>query len=312
MKRGLLVLALALALLLYQSPAALALVEQSESFYTADDAGVLSPGTEEAILQANGLLESQCQGAQLVVVTVDYLNGMYADEYAYELFNDWGVGSDEENNGMLLLLGVQEGKGWLAYGLGLDGLTEEQVDAWLEAYFWEDFDRGDYDAAVNNLLPVLMNWYGETYGVNLGSAPESMTQVPDSAGSTGQRRNSISGFITVFLVIVILAFLCMMPVRLFRHRSWGWGWRFRRTPPPPPPPMGGPGPFRGAPPPRGFGQNRPPTGASPPSSPPRNSGFSPRGMGGGGRGGRPGGSSDGSRPSGRGGGGFSGGGGGRR
>ena len=291
LKKSLAALLPVLVLLLCLSPAALALVEQSESFYVVDNAGVLSQDTEEAIIQANALLESECRGAQLVVVTVDYLGGMYADEYAYELFNDWGVGSAENNNGMLLLLGIQEGKGWLAYGLGLSGaLTGEQVDAWLEENFWEDFDRGDYDAAVDRLLPVMLDWYGQYYGAAL---PAGEAVVPRNTGSTVvtyQRRSPLAVILPLFLVVLVLSLLSALlrPVRRYRRR-WSWRTGWRRMPPPPPPPMGGPGPYRGAPPPGAYRQNRPPVRPSRPSPPPKSGGFSSRGMSGGGRSGRPGG-----------------------
>lgn len=141
---------------------AFAVVDQSESFYAADYANVLSRSTEEMIVNYNGALEQQCQGAQIVVVTVDYLDGLSTDAYAYQLFNSWGVGSSEYNNGMLLLLAVQEGKAWLAYGLGLNSvLSSQSVDDMLDEYFWTDFDNGDYDSAVTKLFNALLKWYDD-------------------------------------------------------------------------------------------------------------------------------------------------------
>ena len=84
---------LALLLMLSLGVSAYAVVEQSDSFYVADYANVLKASTEQRICDYNGALEQQCSGAQIVVVTVDYLDGMYCDDYAYELFNTWGVGS---------------------------------------------------------------------------------------------------------------------------------------------------------------------------------------------------------------------------
>ena len=55
---------------------ALAVVDKSDSFYVADYANVLSADTESTIINDNGALEKQCNGAQIVVVTVDYLDGM--------------------------------------------------------------------------------------------------------------------------------------------------------------------------------------------------------------------------------------------
>ena len=84
-------LALLLALLLSLAlplPAA-ALVGKSGSYYVCDDAGVLGGQLEDHIVEANGALEHYCQGAQIVVVSVAYTDGLYADEYAYTLMNDW-------------------------------------------------------------------------------------------------------------------------------------------------------------------------------------------------------------------------------
>ena len=153
--------------LLFSIPAG-AIVDKSEEFYVADYAGVLSSDTKQMIIDTNGYLEQNCGGAQIVVVTIDYLDTyQYSDEYANALFNEWGVGDDENNNGMLLLLVTQEGKGWLATGADIsefDNLTDE----YLNDYFWDDFDRGDFDGAVASLFPQLVYWYENQYGTQGG------------------------------------------------------------------------------------------------------------------------------------------------
>lgn len=160
---------------------AYAVVSQSDSFYVADYANVLSNTTEEMIINYNGALEQQCQGAQIVVVTVDYLDGMYCDEYAYKLFNDWGVGSADYNNGMLLLLAVQENKCWLAYGLGLNSqLGSDEVDELLEDYFYDNFDTGKYDDAVTELFMELLDWYDERYDSSTATAGDPVSNAPQN------------------------------------------------------------------------------------------------------------------------------------
>ncbi len=296
---------LALLLMLSLGVSAYAVVEQSDSFYVADYANVLKASTEQRICDYNGALEQQCSGAQIVVVTVDYLDGMYCDDYAYELFNTWGVGSAQYNNGMLLLLAVQENKAWLAYGLGLNSvLSSDKVDNMLEKYFWQDFDDGKYDDAVNSLFDALLSWYDNNYGSaveqagsssggNYGGAYSSGYNDGYNAGQSSDR-SSGSALRTIIILLIIfvllnpfggrrgrrgggswLPWLCLLNNMSQGSRGRGWdnddNW----------PPRGGGGGFGG-----GFG------GGS--------------GRGGGGFGGGFGGGS------GRGGGGFSGGGGGRR
>ena len=205
---------LALFLCLSMGVSAFAVVDQSESFYVADYSNVLSNDTEQMIINYNGSLEQQCQGAQIVVVTVDYLDGMYSDEYAYQLFNDWGVGSAEYNNGMLLLLAIQENKAWLAYGLGLNSLLDsDQVDSMLDKYFWKDFDRGNYDEAVTSLFNALLAWYDKLYDAEVVQSGTSVSPgdgyyVGYSEPSLGERLSHALG--SIIRILVVIAVLSML------------------------------------------------------------------------------------------------------
>ncbi|HPE16935.1 MAG TPA: TPM domain-containing protein, partial [Oscillospiraceae bacterium] len=157
-KRVSLAVLLALLLAISLSLSAFAVVEQGtgDGFYAVDEANVLSEETEAGIASANAELEEQT-GAQIVVVAVEYLDGYYADEYAWKLFNDWGVGDDAKDNGMLLLFATEEGKGWLVQGAGIaDDFTDDTAAAYLDDYFWTDFDKGDYDGAVQTLFTQLV------------------------------------------------------------------------------------------------------------------------------------------------------------
>lgn len=271
----------AFVLLLALAVPAHAVVSQSSGFYCADYANVLSADTEQMIIDYNGALEQQCRGAQLVVVTVDYLDGMYCDEYAYQLFNDWGVGSGQYNNGMLLLLAVEESKAWLAYGLGLNSeISSDDVDNLMEKYFWDDFDAGEYDKAVTKLFKALLKWYDDLYGNNVSNAAKTSS----SSGVYQQNSYADSGSSSPLSGIIRLVILIIILNAIFggRRRGGGGGswlpWLLL------------------------FNSHRDRGG--------RGGGFGGgSGFGGGGRGGFGGGFGGGS---GRGGGGFSGGGGGRR
>ena len=204
----------ALCLCLSVSVSAFAVVDRSESFYVADYSNVLSNDTEQMIINYNGSLEQQCQGAQIVVVTVDYLDGMYSDEYAYQLFNDWGVVSADYNNGMLLLLAIQENKAWLAYGLGLSSLIDgDQVDSLLDKYFWKDFDRGNYDEAVTSLFNALLAWYDEQYDAQVVQSGSSVSSGNEyytgySQPSFGERLSHVFG--SIIEILVVIAVLSML------------------------------------------------------------------------------------------------------
>ena len=206
--KNLISLLVILVLLLSVGASAFAVVDKSDSFYVADYANVLTNETEQMIISCNGALEAQCRGAQIVVVTVEYLGGMYADEYAYELFNDWGVGSDDYDNGMLLLLATEEKKGGIVYGLGLTSeLSSADIDRMLDKYFWDDVDSGKYNKAVNSIFPVLLKWYDEKYDSAVASSAKGGTAYTQSPRQTNTDRSGSFSLFRLILIILVLRLL---------------------------------------------------------------------------------------------------------
>ena len=296
-----------------------------DAFYVQDTANVLSTATEEAILSYNTVLENQCDNAQLVVVTVSYLDED-SDVAATRLMNSWGVGSASQSNGMLLLLVANEYRGWLAVGDGLDEVfTNAVANDYLEDYFWDYIDNDQFDLGVATLTEELYNWYLDYYNVSNASAeaPSNVAagNVSDyppaddqSAFYTRQeaparQRGGSSMFSTLVIIIVLLLLIWIINANNRSRRMRGWGytggfwpvfwigggrryrdWHRRQPPPPPSAPRAHGGSNRhGAPGPGGHFDPGPGPGS--------HGGPAPRpGPSGGGRpGGGPGG---GSRPSG--------------
>ena len=112
------VLALALLAMLC-APALAKTVSPGPDFYYLDNANVLSDELKGEIFFANKLLYDAC-GAQIVVVTVDSTGRDAIDDYAYELFNSWGIGDAAKNNGFLLLLAINDDDYYARTGSGLD------------------------------------------------------------------------------------------------------------------------------------------------------------------------------------------------
>jgi uncharacterized protein len=162
------VLWVAFILILFLSApmAAFAVVEAPAEIYVGDYANVLSEETERYIIEQNQALAG-ATGAQIVIVTVDFLDGMDIEDYAYTIFNDWGIGDAEKNNGLLLLLAIGEENYWAMQGKGLEGVLSSGL---LGDYLWEylepDFAAGDYDAGVYKVFQAFLGWFQEYYDMS--------------------------------------------------------------------------------------------------------------------------------------------------
>lgn len=128
-------------------------------FYINDYANLLTNETKDYILKTSIALEKETT-AQVVVVTVPSLEGQSIEEYAVELFRKYGIGTKENNNGLLLLLALEERKFRVEVGYGLeevltDGLTGRYQDEYIIPYLkenkWDEGIKNSYNAFVKKI-----------------------------------------------------------------------------------------------------------------------------------------------------------------
>ncbi len=153
MKRKTLVFLLVLAL--SAAPALADVIGPTDVFYVNDAADVLSDDTEAYIVRGNDWLYALF-GAQIVIVTLDTTGEAWLDEYAFELFNEWGIGSAGKDNGLLLIMAVGDDDYWLSVGAGYDRFLTDDAVGWLLYDALEPhFAAKDYDAGARALFDAL-------------------------------------------------------------------------------------------------------------------------------------------------------------
>ena len=203
--------ALLLILVLAASPLAATaalggVIGQSDSFYVADYADVITADTEQYIIEKNADLEQLC-GGQIVVAAVDFLDGMDIEDYAYKLFSDWEIGDADKKNGILLLLAIGEENYWCMQGKGLENsLTSGDIDDILWNYLEEDFAAGDYDAGVRSVFDELYDRIADIYGVSGQGAGASGTNGNESGytAAADSFKKILKIVIIITLIIVVL------------------------------------------------------------------------------------------------------------
>ena len=259
--------------------------------YVYDEARVLSDKTMEHIDAMNASLFAQT-GAQIMVKTVDSTGGQDILDYAIDLGNQYGVGDAERNNGVVMVLALDNisASGLQGdYGVVVgDGLTDygNAFSSMQYQYLEDDFAAGNYDAGVKKTADAFFDWFADYYSVSIREnyIPATSRNYSTASGyhteTTGYVERStgsiLGGFVTLMIVLLVI-WMILDAMRWSRYRRrylqpgmgiptvwyrpvfWGHSW-YRPRPPrrPPPPPRGGRGP-------------RPPMGGGP--TPPRGGGF---------------------------------------
>ncbi len=135
----------------------------SFSGYANDFAQVLT-SNERALLEQKLAAFNASTSNQIAVVTVKSLEGDYIEHYSAELFTAWKIGTKERNNGVLLLVAVNDHKVRIEVGYGLEGaLTDSISGKIIRDDIAPAFKQGNYyggiDKAVTSIIRVTQGEY---------------------------------------------------------------------------------------------------------------------------------------------------------
>ena len=146
------------------------------NFYVEDYSGVFTESTEAYLIEQAVAL-NQATKAQIVVVAVPSTQEDSLEEYSLQLANDWGIGDEELDNGVLVLFTTEEPHVRLEIGTGLQGcLTDAKCGRILDTYAVDAKDNGRWnEAAINTFVAVAEEVYTE-YQMQ---APDSLKTVDD-------------------------------------------------------------------------------------------------------------------------------------
>ena len=181
-----LLIAVLLALSLCGASLAYNVPSPSSDFYVLDNSDVLSDNTEAYIIERNKYLFGEC-GAQICVVTLPTIGDADIENFAVDLFNSWGIGDADEDNGLLLLLVTDDEQCWCLQGTGLEiTMDDAYLTEVLYANMRDDFYEQRFDQGTRKTFDALYQKLCMLYDVdpNGTSSGTAQTQGPYIPGAT--------------------------------------------------------------------------------------------------------------------------------
>lgn len=173
------------------------------SGYILDEADLLSAVTEAALETRLGTLEEETS-TEFVIATVDSLQGYPIEDYALELGREWGVGQEEFDNGLILLVAPTERELRIEVGYGLEGaITDAQSSSIINQVMTPQFAVGSYEEGILAGVDYLEKMArGEVF--DLPSEPEP----------------AANASIFLFALVFILPLLHLFAATLSQSKAW--------------------------------------------------------------------------------------------
>jgi uncharacterized protein len=135
--------------------------------YVVDLAGIIRG---DAAARMNAVLREleQKTTAQVLVLTIQSLDGQGIDDFALKTKEKWKLGQKGKDNGVLIVVSVKERKYRLEIGYGLEGvLPDSLVGAIGREYFVPYFRQGDYSTGIFAGAMAVVNTIATQEGVHI-------------------------------------------------------------------------------------------------------------------------------------------------
>lgn len=151
---------------------------------------------------------------QVVVVIVDDLEGYEPWDFATELGQQWQVGQEKEDNGVVILIkptgGQGERKTHIAVGRGLEGAIPDMTsNDIVNNELIPNFKDGNFYKGIDDACNVIM----------------SLAKGEYNHKDYSKKSKGVSGFVIVVIVIVIIILLAKFGPK-GNNRGGGSGWTY--------------------------------------------------------------------------------------
>jgi uncharacterized protein len=178
------------------------------------DAANIIPDADEAALDAKLRNYNQQTGRAVVVATVPSLDGETIELFAVKLFENWGLGGKETDEGLLLLVAPTERKVRFEIGYGLHAIFPDvYASRIIRGEIAPRFKSGDLPGGINAGIDAAVT--------QLQRNPSEAKAVAEAAAAAEAARNKggeAGPGAVAFWIMMILFFMLMFG----RRRSRGY------------------------------------------------------------------------------------------
>lgn len=195
----------------------------TQKFFVNDFADCISDADEQKMQSmAEELYEKS--GAQVVCVTVNSLDGKDVRDYALGLGREWGIGS-KNNDGVLLLLSVEERQIDIEVGYGLEGaLPDGKTGRILDNYAIPYLKSDDFSTGLREAFSALIGETATEYGVEINGS--SLAPDEDEDEEYESSKAVIIDFIIFIIILLVIRKITGRTPFIFfggggNHRSGG-------------------------------------------------------------------------------------------
>ncbi len=187
---------------------------QDSTRFVSNPDGILS---ETAVARIDAAMRDirRTSSAEAVVVVVDDIEGGDIDGFATELFEKWGLGKSDKDNGLLIIVAKDLRRAAIRPGYGLEGvLPDITCGRILREQMFPRFKEGDYDGGLLAASQTV-----EKILTDPDAVSEIMSGNPDPDYNGGHSGNEGTDILHGWLAIACAIAMALLIVLVIKLRS---------------------------------------------------------------------------------------------
>ena len=167
--------------------------------YVQDFASILSDSERVELIEIGRHLENQTT-AQIAILTVDTIGDRSIEEFAIEALRQYGIGNAELDNGVLLVLALNERQARIEVGYGLEGrLPDGKTGRILDEFTLPYLKNKEANLALLETYKVLTNEVLTEYGIE-----EGYQSIQQPIVETTEEGIGIPSWLLLIIVVIVL------------------------------------------------------------------------------------------------------------
>ncbi|MGL4773663.1 MAG: TPM domain-containing protein [Clostridium sp.] len=172
--------------------------------YLNDYVGVVNENDKSNIISIGRELELKT-GAQAVLVIIDSTKDVPIEDYANSLFRSWGIGEKNKDNGLLILLALNDKKWRVEVGRGLEGAIPDALsNRVMETLAKPEIIQGNYSKGLSDSYSALSDYIASEYGVTLDKSLKVYPPQTQNQNTSNTLPFIGGGFLLLILLDVLL------------------------------------------------------------------------------------------------------------
>lgn len=188
--------------------------------YINDFANIIEPGELQKL---NGLAVAleQKTTAEIAVVTLKTTKPYDVQDYSVRLFEKWKIGKAGKDNGLLILVAVEDRKGWITTGYGLEGaIPDAEASRIYNKIMVPYFKKGEFSKGILAGSIALVDLTAREYNVNIEDLPDLSKQYVEPV-----QESPLASFIQSLFTLLFFIFFFGLRMGLFGFLLFGTGRR---------------------------------------------------------------------------------------